>query len=97
MKFLERDERFNKKNLEQTAEFTDNMAKLMSMKLGASVFKLPNLTPKHDDSPKQDREKKKTPSKSIIHTEAENPILIHGGDDDNEEIGLSEDLENINI
>jgi len=52
MKFLERDERFNKKNLEQTAEFTDNMAKLMSMKLGASVFKLPNLTPKHDDSPK---------------------------------------------
>lgn len=32
----------------------------------------------------QNSNQKKTPSKSIIHLEADNPALIHGGDDEND-------------
>jgi hypothetical protein len=37
--------------------------------------------------------------KSIIHLEDNNNVLVHGGDDENEdnEIDINEDLDNVNI
>ncbi len=60
---------------------TNELKKSMKSMYEKSMIELPRMQPGLEDSPKEG-DRKKAAGKSIVHLEADEPVIVLGGDDD---------------